>query len=65
MIVFHLRVGPAADFAVAQNRGRIAQLADFLQLVADVENGAAAVGERLRGMMPWIAENKLVDKEKN
>ena len=24
-----------------------------------------AVGERLRGMMPWIAENRLVDKSKN
>ncbi len=24
-----------------------------------------AVGEKLRGMMPWIAKNKLVDKEKN
>ena len=24
-----------------------------------------AVGERLRAMMPWIAENRLVDKEKN
>ena len=23
------------------------------------------VGERLRGMMPWIGANKLVDKEKN
>ena len=23
------------------------------------------VGERLRGMMPWIAANKLVDKDKN
>jgi ketol-acid reductoisomerase len=23
------------------------------------------VGERLRGMMPWIAKNKLVDKAKN
>ena len=23
------------------------------------------VGERLRAMMPWIAQNKLVDKEKN
>ena len=23
------------------------------------------VGERLRGMMPWIAANQLVDKEKN
>jgi ketol-acid reductoisomerase len=23
------------------------------------------VGERLRAMMPWIAQNKLVDKAKN
>ncbi|MEO0498819.1 MAG: ketol-acid reductoisomerase, partial [Pseudomonadota bacterium] len=23
------------------------------------------VGERLRGMMPWIASNQLVDKAKN
>ena len=23
------------------------------------------VGERLRGMMPWITEKRLVDKEKN
>jgi ketol-acid reductoisomerase len=23
------------------------------------------VGEKLRGMMPWIAKNKLVDKTKN
>jgi ketol-acid reductoisomerase len=23
------------------------------------------VGERLRGMMPWIAKNKLVDRSRN
>jgi ketol-acid reductoisomerase len=23
------------------------------------------VGEKLRGMMPWISKNKLVDKAKN
>jgi ketol-acid reductoisomerase len=23
------------------------------------------VGEKLRGMMPWITANKLVDKDKN
>jgi len=23
------------------------------------------VGEELRGMMPWIAKNKIVDKTKN
>ena len=29
------------------------------------EHDIEQVGERLRGMMPWIAANKLVDKEKN
>ncbi len=29
------------------------------------EHPIEAVGERLRGMMPWIAKNKLVDKSKN
>jgi len=24
-----------------------------------------AIGEKLRGMMPWIGANKLVDKAKN
>jgi ketol-acid reductoisomerase len=23
------------------------------------------VGERLRGMMPWIGKNRLVDKDRN
>jgi ketol-acid reductoisomerase len=29
------------------------------------EHEIEQVGEKLRGMMPWIAANKLVDKEKN
>ena len=29
------------------------------------EHQIEQVGEKLRAMMPWIAENKLVDKEKN
>ena len=29
------------------------------------DNDIEAVGERLRAMMPWIAENRLVDKSKN
>ncbi len=29
------------------------------------EHPIEAVGERLRGMMPWIAANKIVDKSKN
>jgi ketol-acid reductoisomerase len=29
------------------------------------EHPIEEVGERLRGMMPWIAEKRLVDKSKN
>jgi ketol-acid reductoisomerase len=29
------------------------------------EHPIEQVGERLRGMMPWIGKNKLVDKSKN
>lgn len=29
------------------------------------EHGIEEVGERLRGMMPWIGKNRLVDKSKN
>ena len=29
------------------------------------EHPIEEVGERLRAMMPWIAENRLVDKTKN
>ena len=31
----------------------------------NAEHSIEEVGEKLRGMMPWIAANKLVDKEKN
>jgi len=29
------------------------------------EHPIEQVGERLRAMMPWIAQNRLVDKSKN
>ena len=31
----------------------------------EADHQIEAVGERLRAMMPWLSENKLVDKEKN
>ncbi len=31
----------------------------------EAEHPIEEIGERLRGMMPWIGKNKLVDKEKN
>jgi ketol-acid reductoisomerase len=32
---------------------------------ANAAHGIEVVGEKLRGMMPWIAANKIVDKAKN
>ena len=32
---------------------------------ANAAHGIELVGEKLRGMMPWIAANKIVDKAKN
>lgn len=32
---------------------------------AEAEHDIEKVGDRLRGMMPWIGKDKLVDKEKN
>ena len=29
------------------------------------EHGIEIIGEKLRSMMPWIGENKLVNEEKN
>ena len=31
----------------------------------NAEHNIEQVGERLRGMMPWIGANRLVDKDKN
>ena len=31
----------------------------------EAEHGIEEVGAKLRGMMPWIAENRMVDKSKN
>ena len=31
----------------------------------NAEHGIEKVGEQLRGMMPWIGANRLVDKAKN
>ena len=39
---------------------------NFLQMRKDLANHPIEkVGEELRGMMPWIASNKIIDKDKN
>jgi ketol-acid reductoisomerase len=44
-------------------------MSNYPEMTAHRRNNAAhdieVVGERLRSMMPWIAANKLVDKERN
>ncbi len=46
---------------------RAAQGAHNLEKIREqqAKHGIEAVGAKLRGMMPWIAKNKLVDKAKN
>ena len=39
---------------------------NFLQMRKDLaDHPIEKVGEKLRGMMPWISENKIIDKDKN
>ena len=39
---------------------------NFLQMRKDLaDHPIEKVGEKLRGMMPWIADNKIIDKDKN
>jgi ketol-acid reductoisomerase len=39
---------------------------NFSRLVAEgKQHQIEQVGEQLRGLMPWLAANKLVDKAKN
>lgn len=39
---------------------------NFLQMRKDLaDHPIEKVGEKLRGMMPWISDNKIIDKDKN
>ena len=39
---------------------------NFLQMRKDLaDEPIEKVGEKLRGMMPWISDNKIIDKDKN
>ena len=35
------------------------------QLAGKIQTSIEIIGEKLRGMMPWIGANRLVDKAKN
>ncbi len=62
-ILNEIQTGEFAREFVAENQAGAPGIKARRRLIAahDIE----AVGERLRGMMPWIREHRLVDREKN
>ncbi len=52
----------ARDWMLENKAGQISFKA---QRAAQAEHPIEEVGERLRGMMPWIKDNQLVDKSRN
>ncbi len=35
------------------------------EFIPDLDRDPEEIGEKLRGMMPWISAGKMVDKDKN
>jgi ketol-acid reductoisomerase len=62
-ILQEIQSGQFAKEFILENRAGAASLHAMRRLGR--EHAIEQVGERLRGMMPWIAKNKLVDQSKN
>ncbi|MGB1882545.1 MAG: ketol-acid reductoisomerase [Gammaproteobacteria bacterium] len=62
-ILNEIQTGQFAREWIGENRTGVAVLKAKRRLAQ--AHQIEEVGERLRGMMPWIGENKLVDKSKN
>ena len=62
-ILSEIQNGEFAREWIAENRSGTAVLKAKRRLARD--HNIEEVGARLRGMMPWIGEGKLVDKDKN
>ena len=62
-ILNEIQTGQFAREWIGENRTGVAVLKAKRRLAQTHQ--IEEVGERLRGMMPWIGENKLVDKSKN
>ena len=58
-----IQSGEYAKSFILENRAGAPTLLSRRRLTA--EHPIEVVGEKLRGMMPWIKANKLVDKSKN
>ena len=62
-ILEEIQSGKFAQEWIGGNKEGLAKLPELRE--SEAKHGIEKVGERLRGMMPWIGKNKLVDKEKN
>ncbi len=62
-ILEEIQTGRFAREFVAENQAGAPTIKAMRRLSA--EHGLEKVGQRLRDMMPWIQENRLVDKAKN
>jgi ketol-acid reductoisomerase len=62
-ILDEIRTGKFAREFILENQAGAATLKAMRRLSR--EHQIEEVGERLRGMMPWIKANKIVDREKN
>jgi ketol-acid reductoisomerase len=62
-VLADIQSGSFARNWMLENRVNQASFKAMRRRAADHE--IEKVGEKLRAMMPWIAENKLVDKSKN
>jgi ketol-acid reductoisomerase len=62
-ILKEIQTGEFAREFIAENQANAATLKARRRIAA--EHQIEVVGAKLRGMMPWIKANKLVDKDKN
>jgi len=62
-ILEEIQTGKFAREFVTENQAGAPSIKAMRRLTS--EHGIEEVGERLRGMMPWIQENRLVDRSKN
>ena len=62
-ILNEIQTGQFAREFILENQAGAATLKAMRRRGRD--HSIEEVGEKLRGMMPWIKENQLVDKSKN
>ena len=62
-ILEDIQSGKFVENFMGGNKEGLSRLVEMRE--AEANHDIEKVGDRLRGMMPWIGANKLVDKEKN